>query len=302
MSYIHIICTCSCALFICACLISAHMYLYVAYVHIRARHRGEKSLRELVELKNVLFNLQTLVSTCVHVNVSAVFSNSPRRISGFNIHIVFVASIFESAFTNLSLVTMFEGARLWLFPCCYPHLPKFISKRVAATDIHFSGTPAAFTQGRSHSIPETWRGSPACVIKHGSGDQVIPQCHVPRFTMFYLAKYQPLIGEPSHVSWHRRVVHLFTMKPSPPCRAASYSNIRWRGNQPFPGDGKCHGDPGEIGYELVFQTIPVPKNKSNISVISSRHPRWSRRKWWSGRGDIHYVHGRNKQMKSCSRP
>ena len=235
------------------------------------------------------------------VDVSAVFSNSPRRISGFNLHIVFVASIFESAFTNLSWVTMLEGARLWLFPCCYPHLPKFISKRVAATHQTFLilGTPAAFTQGRSHSIPETWRGSPACVIKHGSGDQFIPPVSCP---MFYLAKYQPLIGEPSQpcfmTSESCSSVHHETITTLPGSLVFQHSLKRqpalsWRWQVSW----RTWGNWLWVGVS----NIPVPKNNSNISVISSRHPRCSRRKWWSGRGDIHYVHGRNKQMKSCSR-
>lgn len=193
MSYIHIVCTCSCALFICACLISAHMYL--AYVHIRARHRGKKFARAGRIEKCIVQFADTCIYVCV--DVSAVFSNSPRRISGFNLHIVFVASIFESAFTNLSWVTMLEGARLSLFTCCYPHLPKFISsKRVAATHqtfISHLGHPSSIYPGSQPFHSRDLKGSPressnmTLVIK-------IPPVSCP---MFYLAKYQPLIEEPS---------------------------------------------------------------------------------------------------------
>ena len=165
---------------------------------ILERDTEGKSLQELVELKNVLFNLQTLVSTCVSMfqQFSAI-RHVEYQDSTFTLCLLHRFSIFESAFTNLSWVTMLEGARLSLFTCCYPHLPKFISsKRVAATHqtfISHLGHPSSIYPGSQPFHSRDLKGSPressnmTLVIK-------IPPVSCP---MFYLAKYQPLIEEPS---------------------------------------------------------------------------------------------------------
>lgn len=193
MSYIHIICTCSCALFICACLISAHMY--IAYVHIRARHRGKKVCESWQ-------NWKMYCSICRHVYLRVCrcfssfqqFATSSIRLQ--HSHCVCCIDVWECLYQS------FLGHHAWgctfmTISLLLPHLPKFIiSKRVAATHqtfISHLGHPSSIYPWsqpfHSRDLKRFPRESSnmTLMIK-------IPPVSCP---MFYLAKYQPLIGEHS---------------------------------------------------------------------------------------------------------